>query len=329
MEQQDIDLLIIRHFNHQTTRDEEFFLAAWLDLSESNRLQYAVLEEIWVASRQQPDEVLLNNRLEQVKQAINRRRHIISMRWKAVAAAAVTVGIIITAALLFHRPDHSIAYTERRSAPGQVLQLQLADGTQVHLAPSSIIRYRENFGKEDRNIFLEGEALFEVTKNAHQPFSVQAGSMKVQVLGTKFNVTHYKGETQTAVSLLEGRIQVALPALSPYDLQPGQQLRYNSLTKEVTQGSYDPETVTGWTSRLLVFRNETLEAAALKIEKMYNVKISFSTPEIAGYKLFARFKDKPLRYVLDVIRATDNLDYTIDGNNVRFTGTDTNTRHSR
>ncbi|HJT73251.1 MAG TPA: FecR domain-containing protein [Chitinophaga sp.] len=328
MEQQDIDLLIIRHFNHQTTRDEEFFLAAWLDLSEANRLQYAVLEEIWVASRQQPDEALLSNRLEQVKQTISRRHRIISMRWRAVAAA-VTVGIIITSAFLFRGPAHSVAYTERRSAPGQVLQLQLADGTQVHLAPSSTIRYREDFGKEDRNIFLEGEALFEVAKNAHQPFSVQAGGMKVHVLGTKFNVTHYKGETQTAVSLLEGRIQVALPAQSPYDLQPGEQLRYDSLTKEVTQGSYDPETVTGWTSRLLVFRNETLAVVALKIEKMYNVKISFSTPDIAGYKLFARFKDKPLRYVLDVIRATDNLDYTIEGNNVRFTGTGTNTRHSR
>lgn len=325
MEQQDIDLLIIRHFNQQTTRDEEFFLAAWLDLSEANRQQYAVLEEIWIASQQQHDEALLAERLSGIKRVLHHRRSTMAIQWKV---AAVTIGvIIITGAFLFRKRDTAVAFKERHSLPGQVLQLQLEDGTLVHLAPSSTIRYRENFGKKDRTVILEGQALFDVKKDAHRPFSVQAGQVKVQVLGTKFNMTHYAGDAQTAVSLLEGRVQVALPENGPYDLQPGQQLLYDSLTRQVVQHEYDQEAVTGWTSRLLVFRNETLASAALRIEKMYNVKISFSSPEIARYKVFARFNDKPLRYVLDVIKATDNLDYTIDGNNVRFSGT--NTQHSR
>jgi transmembrane sensor len=320
LEQQDIYLLITRHFNQQTTRDEEFFLAAWLDISEENRLTYAVLEEIWAASQQQHEQVVPDTALEQVKARIRRQRRVLVFRLSAAAAAVI---LILGSVFLMRSQlsdQRNIIYTAKSSLPGQVLEVKLADGTQVHLAPGSTIRYAQDFGKKSRQVILEGEALFDVTKQADHPFMVQAGAVKVQVLGTKFNVSHYKNDQQTAVSLVNGRVQVALPSKQqPYEMQPGQQLTYDSIAGTVSKTDFDDEeAVTGWASRVLVFRNETLATAAAKIEKLYNVKISFDDPAIARFKLFARFNDKPLRYVLDVIKATDNLDYSLQGNDVTF-----------
>jgi len=324
LEQKDLYLLITRHFNEQALPWEEDFLAEWLESAEENRQTYRVLQEIWLASQQQHNEALVATALQDVKQRIRSQRQkglIRRYSWQAGIAAAVA-GIIISSILfLRQQPRHeALAYIEKRTLPGQLLKDTMPDGTIVHLAPKSTIRYTQEFGKHDRNIMLEGQAFFDVTKDAHQPFTVQAGELSVQVLGTRFNVTCYKGVDSAAVSLVDGKVQVNVPAQKQlYELQPGQELYYERHAQHAYTRQYDVESITGWTSRLLVFRNESLSVVAKRLEQLYDVEISFADPAVAGYKLFARFNDKPLKYILDVIKATDNLDYTINGKQIRFT----------
>ncbi|SFO97458.1 FecR family protein [Chitinophaga sp. YR627] len=327
MEQQELYLLITRHFNEQTVPWEEDFLAEWLESTEENRQTYSVLKDIWQSSRQQHDEVLVNAALRDVKQRISSRQQsrivtVIKRYRTQIAAAAAVTGIIIGSVLYLRHNSGSnaIAYMEKKSLPGQVLKVTMPDSTVVHLAPQSSIRYAQDFGKGDRKIILEGEAFFDVSKDAHHPFTVQVGQLSVQVLGTRFNVAHYKGVDSAAVSLVDGKVQVSVPAQpKPYELQPGQELYYDSHAQHAYTRAYDVESVTGWTSRLLVFRNETLAVVARRLEQLYDVEITFADPAMAHYKLFAKFNDKPLNYILNVIKATDNLDYTIDGKKIRFT----------
>ncbi|SHM00843.1 FecR family protein [Chitinophaga sp. CF418] len=324
MEQKELYLLITRHFNEQTVPWEEDFLAEWLESAEENREAYRILQEIWLASQQQHDEGQVATALHDVKQRIQHHQQkglIRRYSWQAGIAAAVA-GIIISSILFLRQQPHhqTLAYIEKKTQPGQVLTDTMPDGTIVHLAPKSSIRYTQEFGKHDRNILLEGQAFFEVSKDAHKPFTVLAGDLSVQVLGTRFNVTYYKGVDSAAVSLVDGKVQVNVPAQKKlYELQPGQELYYDSHDQRAYTRNYDVEATTGWTSRLLVFRNEPLSVVANKLEQLYDVEISFANPAMAGYKLFARFNDKPLKYILDVIKATDNLDYTINGNQIRFT----------
>lgn len=323
MEQKELYLLITRYFNGQTAPWEEDFLAEWLESAEENRQTYHALQEIWQASQQQHDEVLVMNALQDVKQRIRGNRQTIIRRYRLQAGIAAAVAGIIISSIAFLRqpsPHAAIAYIEKRTLPGQVLKDTMPDGTIVHLAPKSSIRYAQEFGKNDRNVLLEGEAFFEVTKDPHQPFTVKAGDLAIQVLGTRFNVTYYKGVDSAAVSLVDGKVQVNVPVQKKiYELQPGQELYYDSHQQHAYTRTYDMESVTGWTSRLLVFRNEPLSVVAHKLEQLYDVEISFADPAMAGYKLFARFNDKPLGYILDVIKSTDNLDYTINGKHIRFT----------
>ncbi|MBW8685304.1 FecR family protein [Chitinophaga rhizophila] len=327
MEQQELYLLITRHFNEQTLPWEEDFLAEWLANAEENRQTYSVLKDIWQASGQQHNEAQTAAALQNVKQRI--RRHtppvIITLMKQyrtQIAAAAVVTGVIISSMFyLRHQPaKQAVAYLEKTAAPGQVLKVTMPDSTIIHLAPNSRLRYTAGFGKDDRNMILDGEAFFDVSKDAHHPFNIQAGELAVKVLGTRFNVTHYANSDSAAVSLVDGKVQVSLPAHpQSFALQPGQELYYNSRKKQAYTRAYDVEAVTGWTSRLLVFRNESLGVVARRLEQLYDVEITFADPAMASYKLFAKFSDKPLHYILDVIKATDNLDYTINGKQIRFT----------
>lgn len=297
MEQQDIYLLIARHFNAETTSEEEIFLEDWI---AKNKQEYTVLQEIWMNGEQPSDNEIITAGLKDVKYKIAAS----GRRVRYIAAAAMIAVMVISCALLFYKPGNS--YIEQTSLAGQVLHLHLPDGTLVHLAPKSTIRYSKKAGRE---IILEGEAFFEVNKDAHHPFSVRAGKLSVNVLGTRFNVS------DTAVSLVDGKVQVTVAEKS-YTLIPGHQLCYNKKEGRYYEQGYDVDEVTGWASALLVFRNESFASAAAKIEKMYDVKIIFSDPETANYRLFAKFSNKPLTYVLDVIKASDNLDYAIKGKNV-------------
>ncbi|SFD09312.1 FecR family protein [Chitinophaga sp. CF118] len=305
MEQQELYLLIIRHLNAETTTEEELFLTGWLEESNENRQTFSALQEIWNVDKQPANNEVMNAGLNNVKYKIAASRRNIYRKY--AAAAAMIAVVVISCAFFFSHQGN--AYIETVSGPGQVMHLQLADGTLVDLAPGSRIRYAKNFGEKNRDITLYGEAFFEVRKDAHEPFSVLAGKLSVRVLGTKFNVS------DTAVSLVEGKVQV-IAQQHAYNLQPGQQLYYNASEDRCYQRNYDVEAVTGWASALLVFRNESFASAAAKIEKMYDVKIIFADPETANYMLFAKFSNKPLRYVLDMIKAANDIDYTIKEKNV-------------
>lgn len=296
MEQQELYLLIVRHLNAATTKEEEALLTVWLQESAENRETYNSIQEIWKSEQELTDNAVITTGLHAVKNKIAARRRKL---YRTYAAAAAMLGVIIVSATLFFKND---PYTEVAAA-GQITHLTLKDGTLVHLSPASKIRYRQ------RDIILDGEAFFEVAKNEHAPFTVKAGELTIKVLGTKFNVS------DTAVSLVDGKVQVTAHAQT-YTLQPGEQLFYNKNEQRCIQREYDVEEVTGWASSILVFRNEIFASAAAKIEKMYDVKIHFTDPETASYRLFARFENKSLEYVLDVIKAADDLDYTIKGKDV-------------
>jgi len=289
MEQQEIYLLIVRHLNLETTTEEETFLRTWLKESTEHRETYNTLKAIWKA-----DAAPVNNEkaLAAVKYKIAASKRKIYIRY---AAAAVMVGIL--ASFLFKQQP----YTEKVALAGQVMKIRLEDGTLVHLAPAGKLRYR------NREVILDGEAFFDVAKDAHKPFTVKAGGLTVNVLGTRFNVS------DTAVSLVDGRVQVVANNQT-YDLQPGEQLyKHNN---NYYERAYDVDEVTGWKSSILVFRNESFATAAARIEKMYDVKIVFTDPETASSRIFARFENKPLSYVMDVIREADNLDYIIKGKTI-------------
>ena len=103
--------------------------------------------------------------------------------------------------------NDTLLYNTIKVPYGKRFELKLSDGTNVHLNSGTSLKYPVRFIKsENRQVFLNGEAYFEVTKDPKHPFVVNSNDMNVKVLGTKFNVTSYKEDAKTYTVLVEGSV---------------------------------------------------------------------------------------------------------------------------
>lgn len=198
---------------------------------------------------------------------------------------------------------------------GRTFQLVLSDGTHIILNSGSSLRYPVNFDSDrKREVYLSGEAYFEVAKSETSPFVVNSDGMEVRVLGTHFNVSSYKGEMQHTV-LVEGSVSVnnQQPGNTmqlPQILEPGQQAVISPQglqVNEVDVGDY-----IGWTKNMLIFSNERFPMIIRKIERRYNVEIENNYRELDSVHFNGKFKNESIISLMNTFKESANFDYEIN-----------------
>ncbi|MBO0360225.1 FecR domain-containing protein [Hymenobacter sp. BT186] len=311
MEQEEIYLLVTRYLARQTSSEENEWLAVWVALSPANEQTFEQLKVLWEGSKTSPAPLETAAALHRVKARLVQpagpapvpvRRPVKARAYQLVLPAVAVLASV--GAAVFHwypQPTEPVAYRVQRTAAGQKLTLQLADHSVVTLAPQSQLRYPRQFGGPHRDVYLEGEAFFEVSKDARRPFRVHSGSWVTQVLGTKFNVSAFRRAAHTSVSLVEGRVEV-LDAHNKYLLTPGQQLLAEPATGRVYRRVFNQAKVVAWKSNKLIFQNEKLADVAGEIERLYNVKLVFADSATAETRLWATFNNEPLTAVLEALQ---------------------------
>lgn len=327
MKQEEQYLLIARYLARQTSSDENEQLATWVAQSPENERTFEQLKTVWQASQPPaaPAEtavalgrlkarlVLQASATELATPAAPVRRWRLRLaRPYQVAAVLVLLISALGSAFYYARPTPALTYQVYRTPAGQPRRLRLADGSVVTLAPQSQLRYPAQFGVASREVYLEGEAFFEVHKDPRWPFRVHSGAWVTQVLGTKFNVSAVPGASQLAVSLVEGKVQVT-DKQDKYLLAPGQQLRAERATGRIYRQAFDCKQVLAWRSNQLVFKNEKLADVANQLERRYGVKLVFADPATAEVRLWATFYNEPLPRVLDALRQAGGLTYRREG----------------
>jgi ferric-dicitrate binding protein FerR (iron transport regulator) len=158
---------------------------------------------------------------------------------------------------------------------GGQYQVVLADGTKVWLNAASSLHFPSHFSGTQRVVSLTGEAYFEVAKNKHQPFVVQAGQMQVHVLGTHFNVNAYAEESSIKTSLLEGSVKITSGATTSF-LHPGEQAILNHDENKVRIGRVNMDEVIAWKNGVFQFDDADINAVMREIGRWYNVEIVYS-----------------------------------------------------
>lgn len=167
-----------------------------------------------------------------------------------------------------------LIYNTIRTPRGGEYQVELSDGTRVWLNAESKLRYPVNFIGETREVELEGEAIFEVTKNKEKPFRVHTIEGVVEVLGTTFNVSSYSDDESEEITLVEGSVLVE----SGHErniLKPGEQLEYTKVSQAIVLKKVDTNIYTAWRDGIFVFDEENLENIMRKIARWYDVDIVF------------------------------------------------------
>jgi transmembrane sensor len=328
LQQEELYLLIARYLARQTSSDENEWLATWVAESPDHERTFEQLKTVWQASQTPtaPTETVaalgrLKARLALpipaselvAATAPPTRRWRLRLAWPTQLAMLVVLLVsALGSAYFYTQPAPALAYRVYRTPAGQPQRLHLPDGSVVTMAPQSQLRYPAQFASASREVYLEGEAFFEVSKDPKRPFRVHSGAWVTQVLGTKFNVSAVPGASQLAVSLVEGKVQVT-DKQDKYLLTPGQQLRAERSTGRIYRQAFDRGQVLAWRSNKLVFKNEKLADAATQLERRYGVKLVFADAATAEVRLWATFDNEPLPRVLDALRLAGGLSYHREG----------------
>lgn len=171
---------------------------------------------------------------------------------------------------------------------GRKTQVLLADGTKVWLNAGSRLAFPIRFDQATREVYLEGEACFNVAKMENQPFIVKAGQLDVRVLGTYFDVIAYQADKTIETILMEGKVVVERKRTMgfPKDeiaMVPGQKASFNKETKDITV-STEPNIAfaVGWIEGWFEFSDESLKSVFTKLERYYNIRIEIPHDFVSG-----------------------------------------------
>lgn len=156
----------------------------------------------------------------------------------------------------------------------------LADGTRVWLNARSSLRYPVAFTGNERVVYAEGEIYLEVAKDRKHPFFVVLNGMKVEVLGTSFNINSYADDGFAEVTLVEGRVATYV-GKERYNLQPGRQLRWDKEKQDVNIKVVNVEDYIAWKSGQYIFKGRALSEVAKVLQRWYDVDIVFESEECA------------------------------------------------
>ncbi len=185
-------------------------------------------------------------------------------------------------------------------------QLVLPDGSKVWLNAESSIRYPGAFSKAAREVAVSGETFFEVAKDPARPFIVFIADIKVQAVGTAFNVNSF----DKTVTLTEGIVRVSKENKSVL-LKPGQQLESGAW--KIIEVETDP--VTAWTRNQFKFKNATIEEVMRPVQRWYDAKVIYEG-KISYHFNGTIDRSVPVSKVLELLEGTGHVHFTIEGSTI-------------
>jgi ferric-dicitrate binding protein FerR (iron transport regulator) len=217
-------------------------------------------------------------------------------------------------------------YQQVTSPRGNKTRLELSDGSVVWLNHGSSLSFPLQFTGNNRMVYLEGEAYFEVKSNLARPFIVIARDLQFRATGTKFNIMAYPDEAVVEATLQSGKItlQKELPdrrVENLLNLEPSQQARYFTEEKRIDYFDVDPVNYVSWKDGKLVMMDDPLSQIVKKLERWYNVDINFTKEELGCIRYSGTFTDETLRQVLDLMKLATPIDYTIKPREKKSDGT--------
>ncbi|GGG29357.1 FecR domain-containing protein [Hymenobacter glacieicola] len=311
MTEPEFHLLLQRYLDGQCTPAEQALVEQWY-----NRLEEADGVALLPTQNQEAVEDAIWRRLPHLRQAPAaaprvRQHPATQPAWVWWAAAllvfALGLGVLFTYVQAPVGPLGGVAqqsWTRHRNTTRQVQELQLPDGSRVTLHPGSQLQYATSLAGPKREVYLEGEAFFKVSKNPERPFLVFTKQVVTTVLGTSFRVTDYAHGLKASVAVSEGKVSVqarknaeldatpARPAATGLVLLPNQQAVYSLATRQLRKKLVEKPVVLS--PQTLEFDARPVTEVLTALEKAYGVTIVYDKQKLAGCTVSIAFYDEPL-----------------------------------
>lgn len=299
--------LLQKYIAGNATEAEKQRVTKWIQENPENMCEY-------MAQRKLHDMALW--RTEPVAEENSRERKHFSLRGVCMEAAkiAAVLAIVLLGTHYWtgkHQVPEDKTWQSIYVPAGQRAELMLADGTKVWLNSRSTLTFPGSFKGNIRNVKLDGEGYFAVTKNVEQPFIVETNKCNVKVLGTEFNVMAYAADSVWETSLLEGAVEILVPGSnnSGMRLEPNMMasLKGNRLVKErIKEVDYFL-----WREGLLYFNDISVRDMIEKLKLYYGVDIVVNNTRILKNRYTGKFRTKDgVEHVLKVLKLNNKFTYT-------------------
>lgn len=241
-------------------------------------------------------------------------------RWKRIAVAAIITGLAFAGYWYMpgsNTPSSNHSLVEKHNARGTKSRIELSDGSKIWLNADSKIQYPAVFAGDTREVYLNGEAFFDVAKNPSKPFIIHLANGTVRVLGTSFNVRAYDNEKVVETSVATGKVafipkyQKRSEKQDTLFITPNNKVRYSL---EEDQANVVPTAAAedkAWTEGRLIFKGQTLEEIAIELERYFGKKVRFVDEETKGYRLTGTFQDNSLDEIMYFLSRSKDFNYKI------------------
>lgn len=309
--------LITKKLSEEISLEEDQKLQAWLEESDENQQVFESYQATW-------------NEMDRVKDKTSRE---IDLEWSRLEsmidfeepsnqvnerslftnvyryAAAIIVIVIASFSVYYFLNNQG---TEQLVAQVQIQEVELSEGSKVTVNSNSKLTYPKTFQKDKREVELIGEAFFEVAKDPQRPFIINTGNIRVEVLGTSFNIKAYENQEQVEVTVSSGKVAV-YPSNNPEErviLIKGQKaIFYKSSTKIETSLNEDIN-FDSWKTKEIIFEDTPMPEVIRIINEIYKSDLKLVGVELNECPVTTTFDNQTLESVLNVLEST--LDLKID-----------------
>ena len=327
-----IEIIILHYLQGSITEDEMRTLNRWLSESHENKQLFYALKNVYALRKGGlfPEKEEMKQswmRLHKKMKATGtvwhippqkiRKFYIGLLRYAAVGLLFVLLTLGIQYLV---QTDKPVEYVELNveSTPS-MSRLQLPDGTKVVLNASTKFTFPDRFEGNVREVFLDGEAFFEVTNNKEVPFVVRTDRQRITVLGTVFNVMDYSSDDYAVTTLVSGSVTIQPHSETEepgkvHLLKPNQQAFFNKTSSEIVLSNVKVDLTRMWVNKIYHFYDEPIFRIMQRLEKFYGVRIIITDETLKNEKYTGTFPmDKKIEEILQIINNYNrNITYTIN-----------------
>lgn len=319
--------LLHRLMAGSTTEEENRQLMEWFRQCVSKEEFFMLFDTAWQKS---PDEMSrdvqerMYRRLNQELDEEKKQTRVVALRprfsWKVWQRVAVACIIIVLSLINYNMNDKRIQLSTQNftvsAEKGQRAFVTLPDSTKVWLNSDTKISYPADYGMEERNVSLEGEAYFEVAKNPEKRFIVKTKGMQVEALGTSFNINAYRDDDKIIASLFSGSVRVSYDDYMAI-LKPHESVKVDLLTHSFSQ--YKDENIQDialWRQNEITFDGESLEEITRIMNRLYNTTIYIEDESLKKECYIGTIRNNSLENFIDIINLTTPVIYENKGDTV-------------
>ena len=240
------------------------------------------------------------------------------LKYAAIVVLSLSIGSLLSHFSGLTEPDGPMASIN--SPRGQITTLTLFDGTTVWLNSETTIRYSSGFNKKQREVFIEGEAYFEVSHNDQLPFVVSLKDSKVKVHGTRFNVKAYPSDQFVETVLEEGKVEFIAKNRSVF-LKPNEKITFSPEENIIEKEQTNAEVASAWRKGKYYYSGEKLAAIIQQMQRWYDTEFIFNENELSDLTFTGVInRERSIEYNLKIIELTNKIKFELKNDTILISG---------